>query len=106
LAEFAAHPAGYLMAETVTLEETPFTKRQHLLHLQHLVVAADLQGHGIGKALAKHAVRESRRLGCDAIHLICWSFNVAAQEFFAAQGFKMNQVRMVHPAIIDDPSTS
>jgi ribosomal protein S18 acetylase RimI-like enzyme len=95
----AAHTAvGYLMAEAVAHEDTPFTSALTALHIQHLVVDVDFRRQGVGQALLAEAEQEANRRGCAVLQLACWSFNEAAQAYFAANGFAPYQVRMTRPA--------
>jgi ribosomal protein S18 acetylase RimI-like enzyme len=90
-------PVGYLMAEAVTQAETAFTRPHRMLHVQHVVVADAHGRQGVGTALMDRVVREADRLDCDDLQLVCWSFNVDGQAFFASQGFRPVQVRMSMP---------
>ena len=99
IGEAATRPVGYLMAELVPHEETPFTSALTVLHIQHLAVDEDFRGQGIGQALLAEAGQEATRRGCDVLQLACWSFNQAAQAFFTANGFAAYQVRMTRSAL-------
>ena len=95
----AAHTAvGYLMAEAIAHEDTPFTSALTVLHIQHLVVDVDFRRQGVGQALLAEAEQEANRRGCAVLQLACWSFNQDAQAYFAANGFAPYQVRMTRPA--------
>ena len=96
--EDADAAVGYLMAEAVTHDETPFTNALTVLHIQHLAVAEAFRGQGVGQALLAEAEHEASRRGCDVLQLACWSFNEPAQAFFTANGFAPYQVRMTRRA--------
>jgi ribosomal protein S18 acetylase RimI-like enzyme len=98
VAEAARTAVGYLMAEVVTHEDTPFTNTLTALHIQHLVVDEGFRGQGVGQALLTLAEQIASRHRCDVLQLACWSFNEAAQTFFTAHGFAPYQVRMTRPA--------
>jgi len=98
IGEAAQTAVGYLMAEAVTQEETPFTRALTALHIQHLVIDEDFRSQGVGQALLARAGQEAKLRECDVLQLACWSFNQTAQAFFTANGFEPHQVRMTRRA--------
>ena len=62
--------------------------------INQIGVRADSRGQGIGTALMAYIEERAEDLGARAIGLDHWAFNTPAREFFAARGFKPQQVKM------------
>ncbi|WP_329137641.1 GNAT family N-acetyltransferase [Streptomyces sp. NBC_01476] len=83
--------AGYLLALPYPGSESPaLTSREEVvfhsrnLHLHDLVIARDLRGRGLGKALVRHLTAGARQLGYEQISLVAVG---GSHTFWAAIGF-------------------
>ena len=78
---------GYLYADVTPAMETSSTYTFDRLHIHHIAVLPEAQGHGCGTALIEAAKQEARRRGIPRLSLATWDFNRRAQRFFESQGF-------------------
>jgi ribosomal protein S18 acetylase RimI-like enzyme len=58
--------------------------------LEDMIVAPQARGHGIGDALLQHAIHHAKARGCKRITLLTDQTNLAAQGFYAKQGFSIS----------------
>jgi ribosomal-protein-alanine N-acetyltransferase len=58
------------------------------LMINNLAVAPAWRRRGVARSLLRHALAESRRLGCAAAYLEVRPSNQAAQALYAAEGFQ------------------
>ena len=87
LAEQAGKAVGYLYADVTPALETNSTYTFDRLHIHHIAILPEAQGHGCGTALMEAAKQEARRRGIPSLSLGTWAFNRRAQRFFESQGF-------------------
>jgi GNAT superfamily N-acetyltransferase len=80
---------GYIYAKIVRRPEHPYVYAQTYVHIDVITVRPAYQGQGYGQALIDSVVDWARTEGIARITLDTLAFNVQAQAFFAAQGFKM-----------------
>jgi shikimate dehydrogenase len=87
LAEQGDRAVGYIYADVTPAMETSSTYTFDRLHIHHIAVLPEAQGHGCGTALIEAAKQEARRRGIPRLSLATWDFNRRAQRFFESQGF-------------------
>jgi GNAT superfamily N-acetyltransferase len=58
--------------------------------LEDMIVAPLARGRGIGDALLQHAIHHAKARGCKRITLLTDQTNLAAQHFYAKQGFSIS----------------
>ncbi len=87
LVEVGDKVVGYLYADVTPAMETSSTYTFDRLHIHHIAVLPETQGHGCGTALMAAAKQEARRRGISRLSLATWDFNRRAQRFFESQGF-------------------
>ncbi len=87
LVEEGDKAVGYLYADVTPAMETSSTYTFDRLHIHHIAVLPEAQGHGCGTALIEAAKQEARRRGIPRLSLATWDFNRRAQRFFESQGF-------------------
>ncbi len=69
----------------------PLARLQHGergLDLHHLFVAEDARGQGVGRAMLAGAEDLARQMGCRYLIIGTAAENLAAQEFYQAQGYR------------------
>jgi diamine N-acetyltransferase len=98
LCEIDAEPVGYVIAVLCEQSETPFHRPRRWIELDQIAIRADARRLGVGKALASEVAEWARDAHVSRLELSVWSFNEAAQSFFAALGFTAIQTRMVSEA--------
>lgn len=94
LAKVDGAPAGYALAELVRRDETSTTHAFAMVYVHHISVDPAFRRQGVGAALIAAAREEGARAGIADLGLDVWSFNEAAQRFFARQGLRPFNVRM------------
>jgi len=95
-----AEPAGHLVAEQAGVvvgyvrvgARTPLPSNAHVRQVQGLVVAPEVRGQGIGRALVEAAVTAARAEGARRIWLRVLGTNAGAQRVYAAAGFTVEGV--------------
>lgn len=87
IAELDGAGVGYVYGEFVERPETSWRFAQRLLYVHQIGVNVDLRGQGIGTALMEAMEAAARQCGAKMLALDVWSFNEAAQEFFARRAF-------------------
>jgi ribosomal protein S18 acetylase RimI-like enzyme len=90
----AEQPAGYLWAQFQDRPDSWAHQSLRLLCVQHMAVAPQFQGRGVGTLLMKKAVETARSKGIHRIELDVWSFNSDAKRFYTRHGFKVFNERM------------
>ncbi|WP_037669063.1 GNAT family N-acetyltransferase [Streptomyces griseus] len=93
-------PDDYLVAEVddrlvgyVRLAfPTGLAVNAHVRQIQGLVVAEEARGRGVGRALIRAAVEESRRRGARRLTLRVLGHNTPARRLYAAEGFVVEGV--------------
>ncbi|MCB2413305.1 GNAT family acetyltransferase [Demequina sp. TTPB684] len=71
--------------------------------LYHLAVAPGLQGRGIGRALAEHAVAALRELGCMKVNLQVRRGNDAVRGFYESLGWVEDPAISMGRVLSDSP---
>ncbi|MBK3571568.1 GNAT family N-acetyltransferase [Streptomyces sp. MBT62] len=71
---------------------TPLACNAHVRQIQGLAVAEEARGHGVGRALIRAAVEESRRRGARRLTLRVLGHNTPARKLYAAEGFEVEGV--------------
>ncbi|MFF5205816.1 GNAT family N-acetyltransferase [Streptosporangium sp. NPDC000396] len=87
------------------------TTRRHFTgqvdaYIGELVVSAELEGMGVGRALADAAESWARERGLQRITLETGAANVRARSFYQALGYAEEEVRLSKPVSIDDQAAS
>ncbi|MFE0253397.1 GNAT family N-acetyltransferase [Streptomyces sp. NPDC059010] len=71
---------------------TPLACNTHVRQIQGLAVADEARGHGVGRALIRAAVAESRRRGARRLTLRVLGHNTPARKLYEAEGFVVEGV--------------
>ncbi|MEU6687066.1 GNAT family N-acetyltransferase [Streptomyces sp. NPDC046832] len=71
---------------------TPLESNRHVRQIQGLAVAEEARGRGVGRALVRAAVEESRRRGARRITLRVLGHNAPARALYAAEGFAVEGI--------------
>ncbi|MFH8803562.1 GNAT family N-acetyltransferase [Streptomyces sp. NPDC017936] len=71
---------------------TPLACNAHVRQIQGLAVADEARGRGVGRALVRAAVDESRRRGARRITLRVLGHNTPARKLYEAEGFEVEGV--------------
>lgn len=92
--QMARATVGYVYAEVVRREETPFTYAHESVYIHHIAVRPEFRERDVGEALldAVRAAAAERKI--DLITLDVWSFNAAARSFFRRNGFTIYNERL------------
>ncbi|MCX4739609.1 GNAT family N-acetyltransferase [Streptomyces antibioticus] len=93
-------PEEYLVAESggrvvgyVRLgRPTPLDCNAHVRQIQGLAVADEARGRGVGRALVRAAVEETRRRGARRITLRVLGHNAPARRLYESEGFAVEGV--------------
>jgi ribosomal protein S18 acetylase RimI-like enzyme len=87
-------PVGYIYAEVLRREETPFTYAHEMVYIHHISVRPEFRAQDLGEALldAVRAAAAERKIGL--ITLDVWSFNGPARAFFRRNGFTIYNERL------------
>jgi ribosomal protein S18 acetylase RimI-like enzyme len=80
-------PAGYLWLALVERPADPAMPARRFAYVNHIGVAAEARGQGIGRALVEAARGDAMAAGVREIGVDYWDFNAAAAAFFARVGF-------------------
>jgi ribosomal protein S18 acetylase RimI-like enzyme len=85
---------------------TPLASNAHVRQIQGLAVADEARGRGVGRALIRAAVEESRRCGARRVTLRVLGHNAPARGLYASEGFVVEGVLpgefLVGGAYVDD----
>ncbi|GAK52014.1 hypothetical protein U14_03260 [Candidatus Moduliflexus flocculans] len=65
----------------------------HEALLDDLYVKSEFRGHGIGRRLVEHAIRDAAAYGCRAMHLDTNEHNAASNALYARLGFTCERPR-------------
>lgn len=87
IAEVQGEPAGYGHIVVQRRPEDPFHYATTIVHIDQIAVSSAARRHGVGTALIGYAKDLAAELAAAEVTLNVWSFNTAAQAFFAKQGF-------------------
>jgi GNAT superfamily N-acetyltransferase len=93
IAELAGSPAGVM---TMHQDADYFTGHPRA-HVDHLVVALEMEGRGVGRALLEFAERWGRARGCHEVVLDVFATNTGALAFYESCGYRPDHVRMAKP---------
>lgn len=63
--------------------------------LEDLVVFAEARGAGVGTQLLNYAIDFAQQQGCKRITLLTDADNIAAQRFYARQGFTLSSMQVM-----------
>jgi GNAT superfamily N-acetyltransferase len=66
-------------------------------HVDHLTVAAEAEGRGVGRALMAFAEQWAREKGCREVVLDVFATNTGAIAFYEQCGFRVDHLRMAKP---------
>lgn len=94
VAEMDGAPAGYLTAEIVRRDDTPFHFAYVYLHVHHIAVDPAARRQGIARAMMDAAKAHGAREGIEIMSLDVWDFNDAARAFFAGYGLVPAYLRL------------
>ncbi|MFJ7334694.1 GNAT family N-acetyltransferase [Streptomyces sp. NPDC101110] len=85
---------------------TPLDSNRHVRQIQGLAVAEEARGRGVGRALVRAAVEESRRRGARRLTLRVLGHNAPARALYAAEGFVVEGILpgefLLDGAYVDD----
>jgi GNAT superfamily N-acetyltransferase len=90
IAEVSGSPAGVI---TMHQDADYFTGHPRA-HVDHLVVAPEMEGQGVGRALLDFAERWGRARGCREVVLDVFATNTGAHAFYERCGYRPDHVRM------------
>jgi ribosomal protein S18 acetylase RimI-like enzyme len=79
---------GYVYGHLIDRVETSLRYPWTAFEISHIVIRSEYRGQGIGHRLMVAICQEARNRGLRFVTLDFWSFNMAAQNFFEAEGFK------------------
>ncbi|MFD9036507.1 GNAT family N-acetyltransferase [Streptomyces sp. NPDC059567] len=93
-------PEDYLVAEQGRavvgylrlVPPTPLACNAHVRQIQGLAVAESARGRGVGRALLRAAVEETRRQGCTRLTLRVLGHNKPARALYESEGFTVEGV--------------
>ncbi|MFI2436902.1 GNAT family N-acetyltransferase [Streptomyces sp. NPDC018693] len=88
VAEAGGRPVGYVRLGF----PTPLASNAHVLQIQGLAVAEEARGRGVGRALIRAAVAESRRRGARRLTLRVLGHNTPARKLYESEGFVVEGV--------------
>ena len=94
VAEIAGAPIGYIYAEVLRREETPFTFAHVMVHIHHISVHRDFRAKDVGEALLDAISAAAADLKIELVTLDVWSFNASARSFFRRNGFTIYNERL------------
>jgi ribosomal protein S18 acetylase RimI-like enzyme len=66
-------------------------------HVDHLAVAAEAEGKGVGRTLLEHAEQWARERGCREVVLDVFASNTGAIAFYERCGYRPDHIRMAKP---------
>ncbi len=105
IAEVDNTPAGYIYAEVVRRDETPFTYPRIMVYIEQISVKPVYQGKGCGRALVEAVFDLARAEGISQVGLDTWAFNTEAHKFFARMGFAFLSHRMTAHLAVNKTET-
>lgn len=94
VAEVEQRCAGYVLFERVTRPAGTFTTTMQFVYVHQLGVDTDFRRRGVGRDLLGAVENEAVAWGAQQVALDTWSFNEAAQAFFASCGYEVYNVRL------------
>ncbi|KUN86981.1 GNAT family N-acetyltransferase [Streptomyces griseoruber] len=91
------HPEDHLVAEVGDrvlgyirlVPPTSLAATAHVRQIQGLAVADEARGKGVGRALVRAAVEETRRVGARRITLRVLGHNTPARKLYESEGFEV-----------------
>jgi ribosomal protein S18 acetylase RimI-like enzyme len=102
VAEVDGRVVGYVRL----VPPTPLAANAHVRQIQGLAVLDEARGHGVGRALVRAAVEETRRQGANRITLRVLGHNTPARKLYEAEGFTVEGVLpgefLLDGAYVDD----
>ncbi|MDX5564716.1 GNAT family N-acetyltransferase [Streptomyces sp. ID05-04B] len=102
VAELDGRAVGYVRL----VPPTPLAANAHVRQIQGLAVLAEARGHGVGRALVRAAVEETRRQGARRITLRVLGHNTPARKLYEAEGFAVEGILpeefLLDGAYVDD----
>ncbi len=94
LAVAGERPVGYVLSVEVSIAENAFKHARHYIEVDHIVVAPDVRGSGIGRQLMDEVFRFANRVRAAHVELSVISSNASAIEFYRGLGFQFAVHRM------------
>ncbi|WP_340380507.1 GNAT family N-acetyltransferase [Streptomyces sp. SS7] len=88
VAELGGDVLGYIRL----VPPTSLAATAHVRQIQGLAVADEARGRGVGRALVRAAVEETRRVGARRITLRVLGHNTPARKLYASEGFEVEGV--------------
>ncbi|MER6556947.1 GNAT family N-acetyltransferase [Streptomyces sp. NPDC001027] len=102
VAELDGRVVGYVRL----VPPTPLAANAHVRQIQGLAVLDEARGQGVGRALVRAAVEETRRQGARRITLRVLGHNAPARRLYEAEGFTVEGVLpeefLLDGAYVDD----
>ncbi|MDX3579884.1 MULTISPECIES: GNAT family N-acetyltransferase [unclassified Streptomyces] len=102
VAELDGRVVGYVRL----VPPTPLAANAHVRQIQGLAVLDEARGNGVGRALVRAAVEETRRQGARRITLRVLGHNAPARKLYEAEGFTVEGVLpeefLLDGAYVDD----
>ncbi|WP_416978647.1 GNAT family N-acetyltransferase [Streptomyces sp. T028] len=95
------HPDDYLVAELGDrvlgyirlVPPTSLAATAHVRQIQGLAVSDEARGKGVGRALVRAAVEETRRVGARRITLRVLGHNTPARQLYESEGFVVEGIQ-------------
>jgi len=94
VAEIDAAAVGYIYAEIMRRDETPFTFAHVMMHIHHIGVHPDFREQDVGEALLDAIRAAAAQHKIELVTLDVWSFNTNARAFFRRNGFTIYNERL------------
>jgi ribosomal protein S18 acetylase RimI-like enzyme len=92
--QIAHATVGYIYAEVMRREETPFTFAYDAVYIHHIGVRPEFREQDLGEALLNGVRAAAAERKIELITLDVWSFNAAARAFFRRNGFTIYNERL------------
>lgn len=87
-------PCGYMIISVKEYEENAFKKYYKYSVLEHLCVAEEFRGKGIGSEMIYKFIDISKENNVSRIELDCWVDNENAYQFYIDKGFEPYSSKM------------
>ncbi len=91
VAEVAGEAVGYVWCHEHLPVASFYRQAAHTAYINHISVASEHRGKGLGKALVEEVVAILKERGATRIGVDFWSFNDRARAFFTGLGFAVQR---------------
>jgi len=87
---------GGAIAGVVSAHASPLLSRDtRICRITAMIVTADAQGRGVGRALGERVEQEARRWNCDRIEVTSSQRRTDAHAFYARMGYEIKSHRFI-----------